>query len=54
MADACFMVHLVCLFMKPHLLVLLQDNYLDLVRCAFLRKLSGWVRNMKQRFVNTD
>ena len=40
-ADACFMVNLVCLFVKPHLLALLQDNYVDLVRCVFLRKLSG-------------
>jgi len=45
MADACSMVHLVCLFMKTHLLALLQDNCLDLVRCVFLRKLSAWVRN---------
>jgi len=28
--DACFIVHFVCLFMKMHLLVLLQDNCLDL------------------------
>jgi len=35
------MVNLVCLFVKPHLLALLQDNYVDLVRCVFLRKLSG-------------
>jgi len=45
-ADACFMVHLVCLFMKPHLLALLQYNCLDLVHCAFLRKLSACVRNI--------
>ena len=45
-ADACFMVNLVCLFMKPHLLVLLQDNCLHLLRCAFLRKLSECVRNI--------
>jgi len=32
--------------MKPHLLALLQDNYLDLLRCAFVRKLSGCVRNI--------
>jgi len=32
--------------MKPHLLALLQDNCLDLLRCAFLRKLSGRVRNI--------
>ena len=40
------MVHLVCLFMKTPLLALLQDNCLDLLRCAFLRKLSGCVRNI--------
>ena len=45
-ADARSMVNLVCLFMKPHLLALLQDNCLDLLRCAFLRKLSGCVRNI--------
>jgi len=44
--DACSMVHLVCLFVKTHLLALLQDNYLDLVRCASLRKLSTCVRNI--------
>jgi len=43
MAKACFMVHLVCLFLKTHLLALLQDNSLELIRCAFLRKLSGCV-----------
>jgi len=32
--DACSMVYLICLFMKMHLLALLQDNCLDLVRCA--------------------
>jgi len=31
MAVACFVVHLVCLFMKTHLLALLLDS-LDLVR----------------------
>jgi len=35
MANACFMVHLVCLFMKAYLQMLLQDNCLDLVHCAF-------------------
>ena len=36
-----------CLFfMKTHLLALLQDNCLHLVRCAFLRKLSGCVRDI--------
>jgi len=33
-ADACSMVNLVCLFMKPHLLALLHDNCLDLLLCA--------------------
>jgi len=46
MTDACSMVHLVCLFIKTHVLVLLQDNCLDLVHCAFLHKLSVCVRNM--------
>jgi len=46
MADTCSMVHLVCLLMKMHLLVLLQDNCLDLRCCAFLHKLSAWVRNI--------
>ena len=45
-ANMCSMVHLVWLFMKTHLLALLQDNYLDLVRCAFLCKLSACVRNI--------
>jgi len=40
------MVHLVCLSMKTYLLALLQDKCLDLVRCAFLRKLSACVRNI--------
>jgi len=38
------MVHLVCLFMKTHLVMLLQDNILDLLCCTFLSKLSGCVR----------
>ena len=38
MADACFMVHLICLFMKTHLLMLLQDVCLELLSCVFLRK----------------
>jgi len=33
----CSMVHLVCLFRKTHLLALLQDNCLELLRCAFLQ-----------------
>jgi len=37
-ADACFMVDLVHLFMKMHLLALLQDNCLVLLCCAFMRK----------------
>jgi len=36
----------VCLFMKMHLLALVQDNCLELVHCASLRKLSGCVRNI--------
>jgi len=47
MADACSMVHLVCLSMKTHLLALQQDSCLDLVRCAFLHKLSACMRNIK-------
>jgi len=46
MADTCFMIHLVCLFMKMHMLALLQDNCLDLLCCAFLSKLFGCVRNI--------
>ena len=46
MADMCSMVHLVYLFMKMHLLVLLQNNCLDLVCCAFLCNLSAFVRNI--------
>jgi len=46
MADACSMVHLVWLFMNMHLLALLQDNCLDLIRCAFLHKFSACVRNI--------
>jgi len=45
-ADARSMVNFVCLFMKPHLLALLQDNCLDLLRCTFLRKFSGYVGNI--------
>ena len=44
-ANTCFVVHLVCLFMKTRLLVLLQDSCLDLVCCAFLHKLFRYVRN---------
>jgi len=44
--DACSVVHLLCLFMKKHLLALLQGNYLYLVRCAFLRKLFACVRKI--------
>jgi len=46
MADVCFMLHFVCLFMKTHLVALLQDNCRDLVHCAFLCKFSGCVRNI--------
>jgi len=41
------MVRLVCLFMNMHLLALLRDSCLDLVRCAFLRKLFVCMRNIK-------
>jgi len=44
--NACFMIHLVCLFMKTHLLALLQDNCLDLVHCAFLCKLSAFSQHL--------
>jgi len=40
------MVHLVRLFMKMHLLALLQDNCLDLARCAFLHKLSAFCQHV--------
>jgi len=46
MANACSMVHLVSLFMKTHLLALLQDKCLDLVHCDFLRMLSVCMRNI--------
>jgi len=36
--------------MKTHLLALLQDNYLDLVRCAFSRKLSAFCQHLIGRF----
>jgi len=42
MANACSMVHLVCLFMKTHLLGLLQDNYLDLVVLSCTSCLHAW------------
>ena len=45
-ANACSMVHLVCLFITTHLSALLQDNCLNLVRCAFFRKLSAYVKNI--------
>jgi len=40
------MVNLVRLFMKTHLLELLQNICLDLVCYAFLRKLSGYMKNI--------
>ena len=46
MANTCSMVGLVCLFMKTHLLALLQDSCLDLVHCAFWHKLSACMRNI--------
>jgi len=45
-AEACSMAYLVRLFMKPHLLALLQENCHDFLRCVFLRKLSGCARNI--------
>jgi len=45
-ANACSTIYLVCLFIKTHLLMLLQDNCLDLVHCAFSCKLSACVRNI--------
>ena len=45
-ADTYSMVHLVCLFMKTHLLMLMQDNCPDLVCCAYLSKLTACVRNI--------
>jgi len=42
------MVHLVCLFVKMLLVALLQDNCLDLVRCAFLHKPSACMRNITE------
>jgi len=46
MPNAFSMVHLIYLLMKTYLLVLLQDNCLDLVRCAFLHKSSDGVRSI--------
>jgi len=45
-ADTWTTVHLVCLFMKTHRLALLQDNCLDVVHCAFLRKLSAFCQHL--------
>jgi len=50
-ANACFMVHLVCLFMETNLLALLQDNCLDLVRCAFLQVV--WMREEYNSVLST-
>jgi len=47
------MVHLVCLFVKMHLLALLQDNCLNLVCCAFLHKLSGWMHEEYNSVLST-
>jgi len=47
------MVHLVCLFMKLHLPALLQDDCLDLLRCAFLRKFIWMREEYISVFVNT-
>jgi len=35
-----------CFFMKTHLIALLQDNCLDLIRCAFKHKLPGCMTNI--------
>ena len=51
-ADAYIMVHLVCLFMKTHLLALLQDNCLDLVCCAFLVQVV-WMREEYNSVLST-
>jgi len=48
MAEVCSIIHVICLFMKMHLLVLLQGNCLELVHCAFLCKLSGCARNITE------
>ena len=40
--SSCLLVY------ETHLLALLQGNCLDLVRCAFLRKLSGRVKNIAE------
>jgi len=40
-ADTYSIVHLVCLFIRMHLLALRQADYVDLVHCAFLHKLSA-------------
>jgi len=45
-SEARLMVHVAGFFMKTRLLALLQDNFIDLFRCAFLRKLSGRARNI--------
>ena len=52
MADTSSMVHLLCLFMKMHLLALLQDNCLVLVCSAFLHKVSAYVRNIPHQREN--
>jgi len=46
-ADASIRVHIVCLFMKTHLLLQEKlENCLDLVPCVFLLKFSGYVRDI--------
>jgi len=56
MTNACFMVLLVCLFMKTYLPALLQDNCLDLVHCAFLYKLSVFCQHLMRliKLADTD
>jgi len=54
MAKACFMVHPVCLFMKLHLLALVENNCLDLVHCAFLHKLSAFCQYLLRSIFEVD
>ena len=50
-ADAYFIIHLVCLFMKTHLLALLQDNYLDLF--VVLSQAIVWMREEYNSILST-
>ena len=51
-ADACTMVHLVSLFMKPNLLALLQDNCLDVVHVLSLVQ-GVWMREEYNSVLST-